>query len=260
MKIIIVGAGEVGFYLAKMMSAEKHDIVVLETDPEKVARVQEQLDVLAIEGDGVSLKCLMEAGLDSAEMLIAVTSIDEVNIVSCMLASKVGVSKKVARVRNQEYTQPGAVVTPEQMGIDLMINPEVEAAGAILSLVRRSYATDVIDYEAQHMQVLGLRVESRTAPIVGRPLEEITREFPDVVFRTVAIYRNGKTIIPKGKDVVYFRDQIFVITKSDSIPAVLKMVGKEDAVLSNVMMPTMTIAMGACKPVLGMFAVTMPKK
>ncbi len=235
MKVIIVGAGEVGFYLAKMLSNENNDIVIVENDHNKCIKAQESLDVIAIQGNGTSIETLIEAGIKDADMIVAVTNIDEVNIVSCILANKMGVSKKVARVRNPEYTSKNAIITPEQLGIDLMIHPEVEAAAEVIRLLKRSSATDVIDFESAGMQILGIRIDSRTAPIIGKPLHQITNDFSDIVFRTVAIYRNGKTIIPKGKDLIFFKDQIFVIAKINSIPGVLKLVGKEDEKVNNIM-------------------------
>jgi len=210
-------------------------VVVIDNVHKECIKVQENLDVIAIEGSGTSIETLVEAGVNDADMLIAVTNIDEVNIVSCILASKLGVSKKVARVRNPEYTLKNSVITPEQLGIDLMIHPEEEAAAELIRLLKRSSATDVIDYEKEGIQILGIRIDSRNAPIVGKPLLQITKDFPDIVFRTVAIYRNGKTIIPKGDDLIFFRDQIFVIAKLDSIPDVLKLVGKEDEKINNIM-------------------------
>jgi len=235
LKIIVIGAGVVGFHLAKMLSSENHDIVVIESDHSKCIKVQENLDVIAIQGSGASIETLIEAGVKEADMLISVTNIDEVNIVSCILANKMGVTKKVARVRNPEYTSKGAIITPEQLGIDLMIHPEEETAEEIIRLLKRSSATDVIDYEKEGLQILGIRIDSRTAPIVGKPFYQMTKDFHETIFRTVAIYRNGKTIIPKGKDLIFFRDQIFIIAKIDSIPGVLKLVGKEDEKINSLM-------------------------
>ena len=235
MKIIIVGAGIVGFHLAKMLSNENHDIVVIENNHKECIKVQENLDVISIHGSGTNIENLVAAGINSADMLIAVTDIDEVNIVSCILANKLGVSKKIARVRSSEYSSENSVITPEQLGIDTMIHPEEEAAAEIIRLLKRSSATDVIDFEEEGIQILGIRIDSRSAPIVGKPLSQITLDFPDTIFRTVAIYRNGKTIIPNGDDLIFFRDQIFIVAKLDSIPDVLKLVAKEDAKINNVM-------------------------
>ena len=235
MKIIVVGAGEVGFHLAKMLSNENHDIVIIEDKQENCLKAQENLDIIAIQGNGASIEKLIEAGVRDSDMLIAVSNSDEVNIVSCILANKFGVEKKVARVRNPEYTSKDALITPEQLGIDMMIHPEEEAAAEIIRLIKRSSATDVIDYKKEGVQILGIRIDSRDASIVGKPLNEVTKEFSNIIFRTVAIYRNGRTIIPKGKDLIFYKDQIFIIAKVEYIHSILKLVGKEDEKINSLM-------------------------
>ena len=235
MSVIINGAGGVGFYLAKMLSNEGRDIVVIDQDPAKVQRVQESLDVMAIEGNGTRLSTLLQAGIKNAEMFIAVTNVDEVNIVACILANKLGVPKKVARVRHSDFLQEDSLIKPEELGIDLMIHPEEVTAREIVRLLKRSFATDIIEFKKQGVQVVGIRVDSRNVPIVGKPLKVIMQEHPEVEFRTVAINRNGRTIIPKGDDMIFFKDQIFVISKDSSLPAVLKLVGKEDQELRKAM-------------------------
>lgn len=234
MRIIIIGAGEVGFHLAKTLSNDSHDVTIVDTDTEKCARVQDNLDVLVVEGSGASAGTLVAAGVKDADMIIAVSALDEVNIISCMLANQFGVRRKIARVRNPEYTLDNAVLKPGQLGIDLMINPEQATAEEIVSLVERSAATDVIDFASGKIQVIGIRLDPR-APIINKTLREVSEGIPDLKFRTVAISRQERTIIPSGEE--YFRrgDQIFVTAKTESIPEVLKLCGKNDERLDKVM-------------------------
>jgi len=126
MKIVIIGAGEVGFHLAKRLSYEKHDLVVIDADPEKCAKAREGLDVAVVEGNGSSQSVLVEAGLESADMLIAASAVDEINILACMIASRMGVKRKVARVRNPDYYGPASILKAEDLGVDLFIHPEEE--------------------------------------------------------------------------------------------------------------------------------------
>jgi trk system potassium uptake protein len=235
MRIIIVGAGEVGSYLAKRLAHAQHDVTVIEVDPVKCQQLQNTVDCMIVQGSGVSPKRLIEAGAHNADLLVAASSVDEVNLMACVLANSLGIPRKVARVRNLEYSDKEAPINPKQLGIDLMIHPEVVAAEHLVNLIRRTYATDVIEYSAAKMQMLGIRIESRDAPIVGRPLAEIVRDYPDVEFRTVAILRGTRTIIPKGNDQIFNKDQIFVIAKDESLPEVLKLVGKEETQLRRMM-------------------------
>jgi len=144
MKIVIVGAGEVGFHLAQKLSLEKHNLTLIDSDPEKCSRVQEAVDVSVLPGSGSDPNNLREAGLESADMLIAVSGIDEVNLIACMVASKLGVKRKVARVRNPEFYKPSSILTPQDLGVDLFIHPEDEVTEEIVRLLMRSSASEIV--------------------------------------------------------------------------------------------------------------------
>lgn len=233
MNIIIVGAGEVGFYLAKMLSEENHDITMLDTDPEKCQRAREHLDVLVLEGNGGSAQTLSEAGIKKVDLLIAVTSVDEVNIMACMFANRLGVETKIARVRNAEYSKPRALITPSQLGVDKMIHPEEEAARQIKNLLRRSAANEVAEFSGGRVQLVGIKL-GEDSPMIGNTLEKIASDHPDVVYRTVAISRNGNTLIPTGSDSFEMKDHVYIIAKSESIPQVLSIAGKKEQRMKNV--------------------------
>ncbi len=234
MRILIIGAGEVGFHLAKIFSKENHQVVIIDSDKDKIDRAESSLDILAIEGMGSSVQTLVKAGIKDAELLIAVSAIDEVNIIACMLADKFDVPRKIARVRNQEYTESNAVLTPEQLGIDLIINPEFETAQEIVLLLRRSAATDVIEFANGAIQLVGLRLDSK-AKVISKKLREISMSIPALTFRTVAIFRNDKTIIPTGEDYFHAGDQIFVVSKTESVPTLLDLCGKKDERMEKIM-------------------------
>jgi len=234
LRIIIIGGGEVGFHLAKIFSKEGHQIVMIEPDREKISRVEESLDIMAVQGSGSSVETLVEAGIKDAKLVIAVSAIDEVNIIACMLAEKFGVPQKIARVRNQEFTNPNAVLTPKQLGIDMIINPELETAHEIFWLIRRSAATDVIEFANGSIQLVGLRLDSK-AKIISRQFKEVSLSLPELTFRTVAIFRNGRTIIPTGEDYFISGDQIFVVSKTESVPDLLELCGKTDDRIENIM-------------------------
>jgi len=234
LRILIIGGGEVGFHLAKIFSKEGHQVVMIEPDRDKINRVEESLDIMAVQGSGSSVETLVEAGIKDAKLVVAVSAIDEVNIIACMLADKLGVPQKIARVRNQEFTNPNAVLTPEQLGIDLIINPELETAHEIYWLLRRSAATDVIEFANGAIQLVGLRLDSK-AKIISRQFKEVSMSLPDLTFRTVAIFRNGRTIIPTGEDYFLNGDQIFVVSKTECVPDLLELCGKADDRIENIM-------------------------
>ncbi|KAA3602037.1 MAG: Trk system potassium transporter TrkA [Calditrichaeota bacterium] len=234
MKIVIIGGGEVGFHLAKLLSEDDHEITIIESKHESVSRAQNNLDVMVIEGNGASAQTLVEAGIKKADLLVAVSSIDEINIVSCMMAAKLFDGKKVARVRNYEYSANNAILTADQLGIDLMIHPEKEAADEIIRLIERSAANDVIEFSDGQIQLLGVKID-QNAPIVYKTLREVGKDYESLTFRTVAIDRKGRTIAPGSEDVFMPNDQVFVIAKAESVPEVLKLTGKTETRIENVM-------------------------
>lgn len=234
MRIIIIGAGEVGFHLGKIFSQENHQVVMIEPEREKINRIESALDVLVIEGSGSSVQTLLKAGIKSADLVVAVSAIDEVNILACMIADKLGVARKIARIRNQEFTSSDAVLTAEQLGIDLIINPELETAKEIMLLINRADATDVIEFAGGAIQLVGLKLDTQS-PIIGKRLAEVSQGMTDLTFRTVAIARNGSTLIPTGDDAFKEGDQIFFVAKTGSVPRLLELCGKTDERIEKIM-------------------------
>ncbi len=234
MKIIIVGAGRVGLHLAKKLTSEEHDVIIIENNPETCRRANELVDALVIEGNGSSQETLMRAGLSSCEMLVAVTAVDEVNIVACLIASKAGVTSKIARLRNTEYTNKKSILKQKDMGIDFVIHPEEETARELVWLIRRTAATDVLEFAEGRVQLMGVRID-RDAPVINKTLAEISEKNPNVLFRIVAIFRGNNTIVPSGKDYVNRGDQLFFITKTESVPKILSLAGKSEEKLENIM-------------------------
>ena len=234
MKIVIIGAGEVGFFLAQRLSYEKHDLVLIDVDPEKCAKAQESLDVSVIQGDASSQSVLKEAGLESADMLIAASGIDEINILACMIASKMGVKRKIARVRNPDYYAESSILKAEDVGIDLFIHPEEEVIEEITRLLMRASASEIIEFENGKILVVGLKLDAN-CPNLGQQLKEIGDEEQRKNFRIVAILKGEKTIVPTGNDYFNKNDQIFVVTKRETLPQVLSLTGKEDQKLDKIM-------------------------
>ncbi|MFZ2323309.1 MAG: Trk system potassium transporter TrkA [Ignavibacteriaceae bacterium] len=234
MKIVIAGMGDVGYQLAKQLSREAHDIIAIDMDQQRLSYSGQMADILTIKGSSTSIKTLNEAGISEADLLVAVTSSEEVNIATSILAKKLGAKRTIARISNAEYLEPEIAVHFMEMGVDFIIYPEELAAIETVSLINRTAATDVLEFENGKLAVIGLRLD-KNAPIVNKKLIEIAKEYNNTDFRVVAIHRNFRTIIPKGNDKFLPNDQVFVITKPEGHEQILKLAGKENLKFDNIM-------------------------
>ncbi|MAL16136.1 MAG: Trk system potassium transporter TrkA [Balneola sp.] len=234
MKIVIIGAGEIGYDLASVLSSEKHDVIVLDRDKESLSRVSDSLDVLTIEGNATSVKDLVKAEVGEADILISVTSIDEVNMISGMIGKRLGSKMVIARIRSDEFSDENAPLTPSDLGIDVMIHPELSAAQEIAQLLKRSSASDVINLAEDRMQLIGIRLE-KNSPLIGKSLNEYAAMHSDIKFRVVAIGRRGRTIIPNGSIKLQNYDQVFVLAITEDIAAIIETTGKKETELHSVM-------------------------
>ncbi|MFZ0389981.1 MAG: Trk system potassium transporter TrkA [Calditrichia bacterium] len=234
MNILIIGAGEVGFHLTKRLSAEKHNIVVLEENPETSQKAEEQLDAMIVNGSGSSYKDLVKSHLEKSDILAALSNNDEVNLMACRFAQKLGIPHKIARVRNPEYTDAGFILSREELGVDLLIHPEWETANAITRLIRQSSATDVLEFAGGNIQLLGIRLE-KNSPILRKPLKEIWQQVRDIDARVVAISRKERTIIPGGDDILMVGDQVFVVCDKKSMKRIVEVTGKKGVSIQDIM-------------------------
>ncbi len=234
MNILIIGAGEVGFQLTKRLTAEKHNITILERDPEKAHRAEEQLDALVVIGSGSSFEDLKRAKIEQTDIFAAMSNVDEVNLLACRYAKKLNIPHKIARVRNPEYIEPSFILSQEEMGIDLLIHPEKETADAIVRLIRQSSATDIVEFAGGEIQLLGIRLEANS-PVIHKTLQEIWREYNNLAARIVAINRKERTIIPGGNDVLVPGDQVFIVCDKELIPTIVQITGKENVTIQNIM-------------------------
>lgn len=234
MRIVIVGAGEIGFYLAKKLSREKHDLTIIDPDPEKCAKALETIDAAVIEGSGSSQKTLEAAELHKADMLIAASSDDSINILACMIANRMKVKLKIARIRDPEYYSPTSLFKPSDLGIDLMIHPEDEVVEEIVRLLVRATATEIIEFENGKILFVGAKLD-KNCEHLGKKLKTIVTDELREKFRIVAILRGDKSIIPTGEDYLNKDDQIFAVTRAQDLADLLSMTGKLDQKLEKVM-------------------------
>lgn len=234
MRIVIAGMGDVGYHLAKQLSSEEHDIIAIDMDKQRLSYSDSMADILTINGSSTNISTLKEARVDKADLFVGVTSFQEVNVTSAIIAKKLGAKKTIARISNSEYLDEKVDIKFSEIGIDFMIYPEELAAREMVNLILRSAATDVMDFEDGKLSVIGLRLD-KDAPVIRKTIVDIAKEFESFDFRVVALHRNFRTIIPKGNDRFLPNDQVFVITKPEGNNVVMKLAGKEDIKFDNIM-------------------------
>jgi trk system potassium uptake protein len=224
MRIMILGAGDVGFHLAQQLAQEHHDVVVIEQDRERAKSVQDAIDAQVIEGNGASLTVLEKAGIAKTDLLLAVTSQDEINLMACLSASQYKVPKRIARVSKPDYYDHTGILPPERLGVDLMINPERECALETYQLLHSAAATEFVQFEGGLVQLIGVRIKP-DAPVAGKRLLEIGRLASDAPALVVAVVRKGETVIPTGRTRIEAGDQVFIVGEPHALPEVLPLAG-----------------------------------
>lgn len=234
MRVIVIGAGEVGFDVARILSMDQHDVIVVDIDPDRLAGVSDRLDVMTIQGNGTSARVLEEAKIRSADLLIAVAAIDEVNIIACMMASRLGVKTTVARVRSHELADSHSVLSASDFGIDLIIHPEESTAREIVGLLRRASATDSLSFIGGNMQLVGVRIDA-DCTFPGEDLRALATQLPDHPFRVAAIVRGVRTIIPHGTDTLRQNDQVFLVARPKDMTHVIRHFGKNERKIQDIM-------------------------
>ncbi|MFZ5906788.1 MAG: Trk system potassium transporter TrkA [Nitrospirota bacterium] len=232
MRVIIVGAGEVGYQIAKFLSYETLDVVVIDRDRNKLKRISEEIDVAIVEGEGGSPSSLREAEADKADILLAVTDQDETNMIACLLAKAMfGIPRKIARIRNPEYFHNERLLA--NLDIDPAINPELEIAQAISRIIEAPFATDIQDFEGGLVKVIGFKIPE-TSPLIGKLLKNFVAS-AGKKFLIGLIVRDGKTIIPAGDDIVKKGDIIYVPVKPDELQETITLLGITVKPVKNIM-------------------------
>lgn len=234
MRIIIVGAGEVGYHVADRLSKEQHDVVVIDVDRDRLDYVESHLDVAVLEGSGVNTSVLEEAGIEQAGLLLAVTSVDEVNLVCCMSVPGRRDLVKVARVSNPDFYRGGEALRPARFGVDVLINPERELALETFGLLESTAATDLILFAGGAVQLIGLTV-LEDAPADGKTLRYIGGKVGRRPLLAVAIERLGETIIPDGTTTIRADDHVYAIAGEEEIGLAMELCGYAPKKLTRVM-------------------------
>ena len=236
MKIIIAGAGEVGFHLAKLLSFESQDITLIDTSRESLAYADTHLDIRVVRGDATSIAVLKDSKVDGTDLVIAVTSSETTNITVCVLSKQLGAKRTIARISNTEFIDKKDEVEFTKFGIDELISPESLAANEIELLLNQSAFNDSYEFENGALTMIGLSL-SRTTAFVGKTVREVGELYPTLKYVPIAIQRYGTqyTLIPRGDTQFKEGDQVYFTTTKKGVEEIYKLTGKVKEDIKNVM-------------------------
>ena len=236
MKIIIAGAGEVGFHLAKLLSYESQDITLIDTNKESLTYADNHLDIRVLRGNATSIALLKDAQVEKSNLVIGVTSSETTNITLCMLAKQLGCERTIARISNTEFIDCKDIIKFEELGIDELISPEELAATEIQLLLNKSAFNDTFEFEDGELIMVGVSLP-KSAPFVGKMVKEAATIFPELHFMPVALRRRGTqtTVIPRGDTIFKEGDQVYFITLKEGVDELYKLTGKKKEEIKNVM-------------------------
>lgn len=234
MRIIIAGTGSVGTYLVKMLTAENHDVVVVETNEEQLSILAASYDILPIAGSATSFSILNQAGAKNATLFVAVTEDNEINLTACILAKRLGVQKTIARIDSSEYLQPQNQAHWIGLGVDALVYPQMLAAREIVNLLAQTGTSEVFNF-SQGMLFLYVLKLTKEAPVINQTLLCIFEENTSLSYRILAITRNDKTFIAKGNDVFQIGDVIYVIATQVGISKITQYSGQKSISPKNIM-------------------------
>lgn len=233
MKIIIIGAGEVGFHIAQRLAEENQDVVLIEIDPKKIREVQNVLDIQAILGSGTNPSVLQDAGIKESDIIVAATDNDEANLIACFYAQFLtDYITKIVRLKNPDYMKHREIFDQDFLNIDLIINPRTEMVSSMLKLMEIPEASEVIDFKDGKIKLLGITVRE-DSPLVGKKLSS----FSDLerVILVGIIIRGERVIIPRGNDMIQVNDLIYCISQKEDIPNIFRLMNLRKKELSRVM-------------------------
>ena len=224
MKIIIIGTGKVGFSLAEQLLNEKHDITIVDTLDSALRRATDALDIMSVKGNGVSTATLREAGAEDADLVVAATNSDEVNMVSCLTAKHLGAKYTIARIRNPEYNL-GLHELKKNMGIDMVINPENATAVEISRLLRFPSAANIETFCRGRVELMGFRLQDGDF-LVNQPLHALSAQVKQLSLLVCAVDRDGEVTIPNGSFIPCVGDKLYLIGRPTSLDQFFRLLGR----------------------------------
>ena len=240
MKIIIEGAGDVGSHLAKMLSHESYEITVIDDNEARLSKLSQMADVVPVPGDPSDIDVLRKAGAEKADLLVAVNPYvpQAVNIVSALLAKKLGTRRVTARISDESYLNSQNRLIFKELGIDLLFYPEKIASDEIIDLIKHTASTDSMDFARGKLQLAAFKLDEDSPLLdlrVGDFAQKVAAEAPELQFRVIAIARRDETVIPKVDTRFKYMDHVYIITRRDGLPALLRQLGKNDIDVGSVM-------------------------
>ncbi len=237
MNIIICGAGRVGYTISKLLTKQNHSVTVIDQSSEDIQKINENLDVKAIVGKATSPVILEKADTKDADMIIAVTRNDEINMLICQIASTLfKVPKKIARIRSQEYLNPkfSSLFSKENLPIDFIISPELEIAKSIQRKLEAPGALDNIPFAGNKIRLLEILIE-KNCPLINTKLNEITKKYPNLNANILGVVRNQKFLILKKNDVMQINDKAYVIINSSQLSETLNAFGHNEKISTKIL-------------------------
>ena len=237
MNIIICGAGRVGFSIAKLLSAQSHSITIIDQSSEDIQRLNESIDVKGIVGRATYPSVLEKAGAKEADMIIAVTKNDEVNMIICQIAHSIfNISKKIARIRSQEYRNPkyGKLFNKIELPVDVIISPEVEVAKSLQRKLEAPGTLDNVPFAKDKIKMLEIAIDKK-CPLVNIQLNEITKTFPDLEANILGVIRNESFLILKKTDKMQLNDKAYVVINSSQLNRTLAAFGREEKIAKKIL-------------------------
>ena len=234
MKIIIAGAGDLGSHLAKLLSSESHDIYLLDQNEERLNTISSQVDVFTIAGDAKSVEIMEQKLISSCDLLIAVTSSEETNMLICILGKKLGAKRTIARINDVNIIKENKEHFYNELGIDTLISPTYLATLEIQRLVNQSAFTDDIEFDNGKLTVFGISL-SESSSLINKTVRESADLNPNLSFKPLALHRDNLTLIVNGETVLKENDIVYFISLKDSIPNIIKLCGKNNFKIKDVM-------------------------
>lgn len=234
MRIVIAGAGEVGTHLAKMLSNENHEIVLIDPEEVRLKLIDNSLDILTHEGSATSVSLLRDTLVKKTDLFIAVTHSEDTNIISAIMAKRFGAIKTIARIDNLDFFESSTLDFFKSIGIDSLIYPELIAAREVLGLLHETGASDFMEFCSGKLAMYVQKLEEN-APIINKSLQEIAVNHRTDKYRAVAIKREGKTIIPRGNEHFQLADTVYVISTHEGMEEMMKTSGKKNFEAKNIM-------------------------
>jgi len=234
MNIVIAGDGEVGMHLAEALVRSNHNITIVDPHEELLKMMESHTDLMTITGDSTSTDVLQRANVKRADLVISVLHDEHINLLTGIIAKKLGAKKVIARVNTMENLSPEVWRMYQDLGIDGLLSPEDIAAQEIISLLKKNASSETYDFAGGNLQLFMVKLDPE-AEILGKTVDEVINQYEHIEFRVAAIHRRQTTFIPQGDEVFQVSDMVYVVTKPHAINAIIKLSGKKQINVHNVM-------------------------